>query len=119
MTPSRRKIGRRGEEQVARYLTAQGYTILARNWRCTQGELDIVAQGEEALVLVEVRTRRTAALGPPEESVTPAKQARLRALAEAAVQAWGWQGPWRIDIAAVDMTSGQVSIRWLKDAVEG
>jgi putative endonuclease len=119
VTPSRRKVGKKGEEWVARYLTLQGCTILARNWRCTQGELDIVARSADTLVLVEVRTRRSEALGPPEESVTPAKQARLRALAEAAVQAWGWQGPWRIDVAAVDLTGDQMHIRWLKDAVEG
>jgi len=92
-----------GEELAARQLVAAGYEIVARNWRCQEGELDLVAQQGECLVVVEVRTRRGRALGTPEESVTPAKQARLIALAEAYVQAVDWPGDWRIDVVAVEL----------------
>jgi len=99
----RRGLGRRGEELAARHLTARGYQIVARNWRCEAGELDLVALDGDCLAFVEVRARRGGALGSPEESVTPAKQSRLIALAEAYVQAHDWPGQWRIDVVAVEM----------------
>lgn len=102
----RRGLGRRGEELAARHLAAKGYEILIRNWRCETGELDLVVKDGECLALVEVRTRRGRALGSPEESITPAKQARLAALAEAYVQATEWPGDYRIDIVAVEMDLG-------------
>jgi len=76
---------------------------MARNWRCQEGELDLVARQGACLVVVEVRTRRGKALGPPEESITQAKQARLISLAEAYVQAVDWPGDWRIDVVAVEL----------------
>ena len=99
----RRGLGRHGEDLAARYLTAQSYTILTRNWRCAHGELDLVARDGDCLVLVEVRTRRGRALGTPEESITPAKQARLVDLAWAYVQEQDWSGDWRIDVVAIEM----------------
>jgi putative endonuclease len=99
----RRGLGRRGEELAARYLADRGYEILARNWRCEVGELDLVALDESCLTFVEVRTRRGRALGSPEESITAAKQARLASLAEAYVQARDWPGDWRIDVVAIEM----------------
>ena len=102
----RRGLGALGEELAARQLAAAGYEIVTRNWRCQAGELDLVARQGECLVLVEVRTRRGKALGPPEESITPAKQARLATLAEAYVQAVDWPGDWRIDVVAVELDQG-------------
>jgi putative endonuclease len=100
---SRRGLGQRGEDLAARHLAAKGYQIVTRNWRCEVGELDLVARDGDALVFVEVRTRRGGSLGSPEESVTPAKQARLILLAEAYVQAHDWLADWRIDVVAVEM----------------
>jgi putative endonuclease len=99
----RRGLGRRGEELAAQHLAAKGYRIVARNWRCEHGELDLVVRDGECLAFVEVRTRRGRALGTPEESITPAKQARLAALAEAYVSDNQWPGEWRIDVVAVEM----------------
>ena len=99
----RRELGQRGEDLAARHLSAKGYAIVARNWRCGTGELDLVAQEGNGLVFVEVRTRRGEEMGTPEESITPAKQARLIALAEAYVQAHDWPGDWRIDVVAIEM----------------
>jgi putative endonuclease len=99
----RRGLGRRGEELAARQLAAKGYEIVARNWRCETGELDLVARDGECLVLVEVRTRRGRAMGSPEGSITATKQARLIALSEAYVQENGWDGDWRIDVVAIEM----------------
>jgi putative endonuclease len=74
-------LGRYGEDIAARHLTADGMVILDRNWRCDVGELDIVAREGSTLVLVEVKTRRSAAFGSPAEAVTWRKAARLRKLA--------------------------------------
>ncbi|HSR30731.1 MAG TPA: YraN family protein [Anaerolineae bacterium] len=99
----RRGLGRRGEELAAQHLAAKGYEILARNWQCAEGELDLVARDGFCLAMVEVRTRRGRSMGSPEESITEAKQARLIALGEAYVQARDWPGDWRIDVVAVEM----------------
>jgi len=103
---ARRGLGALGEELAAQRLVAVGYEIVTRNWRCQVGELDLVARQGECLVLVEVRTRRGKALGTPEESITPAKQARLVNLAEAYVQSVDWPGDWRIDVVAVELDQG-------------
>lgn len=69
--------GRQGEDRAARHLSAQGYDILDRNWRCAAGELDIVAAHGGDLVVVEVKTRRTESYGHPFEAVDAAKRDRL------------------------------------------
>lgn len=74
------EIGRHGERVVARLLAEQGWEVLARNWRCPIGELDIVAVDGDCLVAVEVKTRRSVQYGSPQEAVTAAKVARLRRL---------------------------------------
>jgi len=99
----RRGLGRRGEEMAADHLARKGYQIVARNWRCEVGELDLVAVDGDRLAFVEVRTRRGRAMGTPEESITPAKQARLVELAWAYLQAHDWEGDWRIDVVAIEM----------------
>lgn len=76
-------LGRAGEERAARHLTDLGYTILDRNWRCAQGELDIVAVHGVHLSVIEVKTRRTAAFGHPFEAVDERKRRRLWRLAGA------------------------------------
>ena len=78
---SRQAYGRFGEERAARWYQAQGYTILARNWRCSQGELDIVARRDGLVVFCEVKARRGPAFGSGFEAVTAAKQAQIRRLA--------------------------------------
>jgi putative endonuclease len=99
----RQGLGRRGEEMAAQLLIAKGYEMVARNWRCAAGELDLVAQDGDCLAIVEVRARRGTALGSPEESITLAKQARLVDLAEAYVQEHGWVGAYRIDVVAIEL----------------
>lgn len=74
-------LGERGEDLAAAYLEQEGLVVLARNFRCPRGELDIIARDGDTAVFVEVKTRRTAALGSPLEAVTPAKLARIRMLA--------------------------------------
>lgn len=83
------ELGRAGEERAAQHLTGCGYTVLARNWRCAQGEIDIVATQGDHLAVVEVKTRRTAAFGHPFEAIDRRKRRRLWQLA----QAWIIENP--------------------------
>ena len=82
MSRQRMGLGHRGEELAAQELQRRGYEIVERNWRCEVGEADIVARRGPIWAFVEVRTRRGEAYGSPEESITPKKQARMRAVAE-------------------------------------
>ncbi|GAB3608226.1 MULTISPECIES: YraN family protein [Humibacter] len=75
------ELGRRGEELAARYLKARGYRVIERNWRCPQGEIDIVAERGGELAVVEVKTRSSTVYGHPFDAITPVKAARLRLLA--------------------------------------
>lgn len=77
------ELGRSGEEHAVRYLTGIGYQVLDRNWRCAQGEIDIVACRGRHLAVVEVKTRRTIAHGHPFEAVDARKIRRLWQLAQA------------------------------------
>jgi putative endonuclease len=74
-------VGRYGERVAAHHLEAAGLTIVARNWRCREGELDIVARDGADLVFVEVKTRSSRAFGSPAEAVDRVKSARIRQLA--------------------------------------
>jgi putative endonuclease len=74
-------VGRFGEQLAAAHLAGAGLTIIDRNWRCADGEIDIVALDGEVLVIVEVKTRSSVAFGDPAEAVNPIKAARLHRLA--------------------------------------
>lgn len=74
-------LGRWGEDLAAAHLSAAGYELLARNWRCRQGEIDIVARAAGVVVFVEVKTRTGTAFGEPAAAVDGAKARRLRGLA--------------------------------------
>ena len=76
-------LGRRGEEIASAFLSAGGYEILDRNWRCSQGEIDVVARLLDEVVFVEVKTRSSVAFGHPLQAITVPKLARLRRLAAA------------------------------------
>ena len=119
MRGARKRLGQRGEDLAAAHLQERGYAVRERNWRCTAGEIDIVAVDGDCLVFVEVRTRRGQEYGTPEESVTPAKQAKLVVVAQTYLQRRSWDGDWRIDVVAVEMTSGGKLLRveLIKNAV--
>jgi putative endonuclease len=74
-------LGKQGEELAADFLVKAGMSILARNWRCAQGEIDIVAVDGQELVICEVKTRSGVTFGTPLEAVTRQKAYRLRRLA--------------------------------------
>jgi putative endonuclease len=79
---TRRQLGRAGEDLAVAALKKQGYKILARNYQTPLGEIDLIARHRGTLVFVEVKTRRSARFGQPQEAVSPKKQARLQKLAD-------------------------------------
>lgn len=105
-------LGRRGEEIAAEHLSALGWQIIDRNWRCVQGELDIVADDAGTTVVVEVKTRSSLVFGHPLDAVTPRKLARLRRLAGAWCSAHASDAvgaghrALRIDVIGVVVASG-------------
>ena len=103
----RQELGRLGEALAATLLEAAGLRVVARNWRCREGEIDLVAAGSGLLVFCEVKTRRGHGYGSPAAAVTPMKQARLRRLA-AAYLATVPAAPRsvRFDVVAVTCTRG-------------
>ena len=125
MTDRRQAVGRRGEALAAAYLQQRGYGIIASNWRCAAGEIDIIATDAHELVFVEVRTRRGDLRGRAEESITRAKQRRLINLADSYLQYLEqehrpWLGAYRIDVVAIQLTTAGDNIRLhhLRHAVE-
>lgn len=81
-TLTRNQLGALGEELAVEHLRAQGLRIVARNWRCRYGELDVIAaDGERSVVFVEVKTRTGDGFGGWEYAVTPVKVRRIRRLA--------------------------------------
>ncbi len=76
-----RRLGADGERVAAEWYEARGYTVLARNWRCSDGELDLIVATGSTVVFCEVKTRSSDRFGTPFDAVGPAKQRRLRRLA--------------------------------------
>jgi putative endonuclease len=112
-------VGRFGEALAAEHLRASGLVVLDRNWRCSSGEIDLVATDGACLVFVEVKTRSSVAYGDPAEAVTPAKAARIRRLAVA----WLTEHPQfrrsevRFDVVAVvRLAADGPSVRHLRAA---
>lgn len=105
MAKGRVGLGRRGEALATEALERHGYTIVARNWSCRQGEVDIVADRSGELTFFEVRTRRGGRYGAPEESVTPQKRARMEAVARRylAEQPAAIDVAWHLGFVAVQM----------------
>ena len=98
----RQRLGVAGEQRAARWYEANGYTVLDRNWRCREGELDLVVGRGRQLIFCEVKTRSTATHGVPAAAVTPAKQRRIRRLALLWLEAHpNRSGELRFDVAAV------------------
>ena len=103
MTQGRRALGARGEGAVVAWYEARGYRIVDRNWRCREGEIDIVARRGDLVVFCEVKTRSSSAFGAPVEAVTWRKQHRLRQLARLWLMSRSGAAPaaMRFDVASV------------------
>ncbi|MFC4867521.1 MULTISPECIES: YraN family protein [Streptomonospora] len=103
----RSALGTRGEDVAAAYLARGGLRILARNWRCAEGEIDIVAGQGATIVVAEVKTRTGLRFGSPLEAVTEPKRLRLRRLARRWAAAHrAASRPLRIDVVCVLVLPG-------------
>lgn len=105
-----------------RHLEARGYRIVASNYRCRWGEIDLVARDGREWVFVEVRTRRSSAYGGPEESLTETKKQHLALAAQEYLQEAGEtaaDAQWRIDLVAIRLGASRrvLSIRHLTNVV--
>lgn len=100
MTTSKQQVGKLGEDVVVDYLLGQGYRIIATNWRCQWGEIDIIAHDGREWVFIEVKTRRSTNENSPFENITPLKMHRLIQSAYAYVHSQPIN-LWRIDAIAV------------------
>lgn len=108
-------LGRRGEALAAEALQQRGFTIVTQNWRCPEGEVDLIAQRADEWYFVEVRTRRgtrrggAGGYGSPEESLTPRKFARMQAVARRYLSEQGAEKAqdvtWHISFVAVALDS--------------
>jgi putative endonuclease len=113
---ARRVVGDAGEEAVADWYRARGYTIVARNWRVRGGEIDVIARRDNVLVFCEVKTRRSTAFGSPAEAVTARKQERLRGLAMQWLRAENARAKMlRFDVASVRPDGRDA---WIVDIIE-
>lgn len=100
--PARQAIGAYGEDVAARHLTGLGMTVLERNWRCAEGEVDILLRDGSTLVVCEVKTRTSLVAGTPHEAITDAKLTRLKVLGERWAEERGIRPAGiRIDLVAV------------------
>ena len=97
-----RSLWRGSEEAAWQAYRLRGYRLVARNWRCGLGELDLVVARGQLIAFCEVKARRSPRLGGPHESVTATKQRKIRALAEAFIGARGLPAArYRFDVASV------------------
>ncbi len=114
----RQALGRWGEELAVLHLHTQGMEVLDRNWRCRDGELDIVAREGGSLVFVEVKARSGIGYGEPAEAVSPAKARRIRVLAARWLAEQRPEGRWdlRFDVVSVLRTGDLPQVLHLKGA---
>jgi putative endonuclease len=114
---NRRAKGTEGENLAAQFLEKKGYSILERNYRFDRGEIDLVAKEGQELVFVEVKSRRSHAYGAPEESVTPAKEAQLKKVAEGYLYEHNIENQsCRFDIVTITYHRGSPVLRLIHNA---
>ena len=118
----RKDTGILGEKLAKDFLRKRGYRIRETNYRCSEGEIDLIAEDKDCLVFVEVRTKTSLEFGSPEESITPTKKKRLRTVASRYLQTHdNLPRLWRIDVVAIELDKrGKLSrIELIESAVEG
>lgn len=104
MRDDRRSVGASGEKMAREYLQKKGYRIRELNFRCSLGEIDIIAEEKGELVFVEVRTKRGNSFGTPEESITRRKKSRLVDLSNLYLQTLPrLPENWRVDVIAIEV----------------
>jgi len=119
MTKERISLGKFGEDLARERLKDLGYRILKKNYRCSLGEVDLVARDGDVLVFVEIKTRKSESLGQIKEVVNRRKQAQLSKVALAYLKSnnlWGSKA--RFDVVAIRLIGGKKEIEIIKNAFE-
>jgi putative endonuclease len=117
-TAKRRTVWHEGERVAWEAYRRRGYRLLARNWRCPLGEIDLVVARDDVVVICEVKARTSASMGPPHEAVDQAKRRKVRMVAEAFLAARGLrEARCRLDVAGVRLLAdGRAEVRVYEDA---
>lgn len=106
--------GKNAEDQALDFLIDKGLKLIARNYRCKQGELDLIMRDQQSLVIIEVRYRKSDVYGSALESITPSKQAKIIAATQHYLSTLTANSPMmRFDVVAI---SGDRTINWIKNA---
>ena len=116
MTGTRQSIGRRGEELAAAFLRTKGFRIVAQNWRCRLGEIDLIVERDGDVRFVEVKTRLSTEFGFPEEAITRAKRQHFSRAIECWLRASSWEPrSYQADALAILLRQNQApDIRWIE-----
>ncbi len=111
--------GRSGEDEAVDFLVRSGLKVLERNFRCSGGEIDIIAGDGKTVVFVEVRSRKAHRFGTPEESVTGAKRRKIVRAAQWYLKKHRLEAsPARIDVVAIRWNGEEPEINWIVNAFE-
>lgn len=110
--------GRQAENFACEYLQQKKLKLLARNFRCATGEIDLVMRDGDTVVFVEVRARRSDAYGGGAETVDRRKQAKLAATAALWLQAEKYNGACRFDVVSISLASQPPSLDWIRNAFD-
>lgn len=112
------KTGKSGEDRVAAYLRKSGWSVIKRNFQCRYGEIDIIAENDEYIIFVEVKTRKKNSLTSPAESVTHAKQQRIMLTAQDYLSKTLCEKQPRFDVAAVTVEETKDGKRFHLDYIQ-
>ena len=108
--------GKQGEERARAYLLSKGYKLRATNWSCGKLELDIVAEQDGALVIVEVKTRSTDVFEHPQEAITARKIRNIVEATHEYILLHDWEGDTRFDVISVIPQGDSFRIEHVEDA---
>jgi putative endonuclease len=110
-------LARAGEDAAARLYERLGYAVIARNWSCPHGEIDVIAASADTVVFCEVKTRRSRYWGEPSEAVDLRKQARLRRLAGCWLAGGSGRGrAVRFDVVSIVVRDGRAHVEHIPEA---
>lgn len=116
-----KELGKFGEEIAAEYLADIGYSIIKRNYRCENGEIDVIAKDNDVIVFIEVKTRRSLKYGIPQSAVTQQKQSQISMVALSYLnQVNAFDSPCRFDVIAITLppASKELQIEHIQNAFE-
>jgi putative endonuclease len=110
------KTGNKGENLAADFLIRKGFQVVAKNYRYSRGEIDLIVQQNDWLIFVEVKTRSSSQFGEPEEFVDVAKATKIFEAAEGYIFSNNWLGHVRFDVVSVKL-GADIEITHFEDAI--